>query len=388
MVSCLALVVVCPGAWAQTWVGGEQVTLGEGCVVNIANRTARPGAGGAFAIPNVPFEEGVRSRVRAVCNRGGRLVYGASELLDLREDGAPVKVAFDRVPPLPRRLVLHAVNDDPVIVDADARLSVIALAEMGDGRSLFVSPPTAGTRWTSSDPTVATVDAQGIVTPLRRGEVIVRAQLEGISGSLRVRVEIPADRDGDGLPDEWEVQNGLDPDDPGDALLDVDLDGLDAVQEFAAGTSPVVGDADGDGLLDGDEVARGTDARRADSDGDGLLDGEELRVGTDPGVGDTDNDGISDGAELAYGLDPLGFDETTTVIGRAVDGDGVAVAGAVVLVDDRFGGVTNVAGVFEVGGVPAGVDRLDVSVRAVRGRCWMGRCGWCRCRWGRRMRGW
>ncbi|MEZ4433603.1 MAG: hypothetical protein R3F65_14430 [bacterium] len=52
-------------------------------------------------------------------------------------------------------------------------------------------------------------------------------------------------------------QNGLDPPIRGMRLLDVDLDGLDAVQEFAAGTSPVVVMPLMGRLLDGDEVARG-----------------------------------------------------------------------------------------------------------------------------------
>lgn len=354
-------------AQAQVYFDGRQIKLDDRCVINIANRTARPDASGAFAIPGVPFEEGVRSRVRAVCNHGGQLYYGASPLLDLRDDAGVVRLRFDEVAPLPRRLVLHAVGDDPVIVDPEARLSVIALAEQSDGRQVLVSSPTLGTRWTTSDATVATVSEDGIVTPLRRGDVIIRAQMEGISGSLRVFVRVPDDRDGDGLPDEYEVLNGLDPDDPGDGLVDTDLDGLDNVQEFAAGTSPVLADTDGDGLLDGDELGRDTNPRRADSDGDGLLDGEELRVGTDPGVADSDGDGIVDGAELAFGLDPLAFDETTTVVGRAVDPDGSAVVGAVVLVDERFQGISNAAGVFTIPGVLAGVARLDVNPRLIRG---------------------
>jgi len=34
------------------------------------------------------------------------------------------------------------------------------------------------------------------------------------------------DSDGDGLPDAWEIANGLNPNDPVDALKDPDSDGL------------------------------------------------------------------------------------------------------------------------------------------------------------------
>jgi hypothetical protein len=48
----------------------------------------------------------------------------------------------------------------------------------------------------------------------------------------------PGDRDGDGLPDDYEVANGLNPDDPSDAALDSDGDGFTNLQEYAAGTDP------------------------------------------------------------------------------------------------------------------------------------------------------
>ncbi len=46
------------------------------------------------------------------------------------------------------------------------------------------------------------------------------------------------DADGDGLPNDWELANGLNPNDPGDAADDDDLDGLTNWQEYLAGTNP------------------------------------------------------------------------------------------------------------------------------------------------------
>ena len=122
------------------------------------------------------------------------------------------------------------------------------------------------------------------------------------------------DTDGDGLPDGWEVDNGLDPNDStGDngADGDPDGDGLDNAGEYAARTDPVDPDSDDDGLNDGDEVdTYGTDPADADSDDDGLNDGDEVDTyGTDPADADSDDDGLSDWDEVnVHGTDPLDED--------------------------------------------------------------------------------
>jgi len=66
------------------------------------------------------------------------------------------------------------------------------------------------------------------------------------------------DTDGDGMPDFWEIDNGLNPN-VNDALNDNDGDGLTNIQEYQYHTDPKNKDTDGDGYLDGDEVAQKTD---------------------------------------------------------------------------------------------------------------------------------
>lgn len=59
------------------------------------------------------------------------------------------------------------------------------------------------------------------------------------------------DTDGDGIPDDWEEENGMDPTDPDDAQADADGDGLTNKGEYEAGTDPNNADTDGDGIVDG-----------------------------------------------------------------------------------------------------------------------------------------
>jgi subtilisin family serine protease len=65
------------------------------------------------------------------------------------------------------------------------------------------------------------------------------------------------DFDGDGMPDTWEIDNGLDPRDPGDANEDADGDGLTNLEEYRNGTDPRSADTDGDGVGDREELAAG-----------------------------------------------------------------------------------------------------------------------------------
>jgi hypothetical protein len=145
------------------------------------------------------------------------------------------------------------------------------------------------------------------------------------------------DSDKDGIPDQWEKEHGLDPNDPSDADLDPDNDGFDFdgdgnisqserytnLEEYLNGTNPNNSDSDSDLMIDGWEVGFGFDPLDAsnadeDADGDGYdFDGdgtvsesemytnlEEYLNGTDPLKDDTDSDGMIDGWEIEFGFDP------------------------------------------------------------------------------------
>jgi hypothetical protein len=59
------------------------------------------------------------------------------------------------------------------------------------------------------------------------------------SPSSSAVVRVLADTDGDGMPDEWESANNLNPANSADAALDSDSDGMSNADEYLAGTDPL-----------------------------------------------------------------------------------------------------------------------------------------------------
>ncbi len=60
-------------------------------------------------------------------------------------------------------------------------------------------------------------------------------------GAANAQAAADTDGDGDGIPDAWEIANGLNPNDPLDAALDADGDGQNNKAEYLAGTNPQSG---------------------------------------------------------------------------------------------------------------------------------------------------
>ncbi|MBY4963051.1 GA module-containing protein, partial [Streptococcus suis] len=122
------------------------------------------------------------------------------------------------------------------------------------------------------------------------------------------------DKDGDGISDRQETENGTDP-----SKVDSDNDGFSDKEEGERGTDPTKADSkpassetdtDGDGISNEDEATRGTDPNKSDTDGDGFSDQEEITAGSNPTKADStpanvdkDGDGFTDTEEAAAGTD-------------------------------------------------------------------------------------
>ena len=259
--------------------------LNENCTVSVLNRTAQVDANGNWSIANLPTGFGP-VRARAVCVTNGTTSVGQSGLFTLianQSTGFDATMILGLVTPIPDRVTVTSPN--ATLTSAGVTTPLAVNAHYPSTLTANITAAATGTTYITSNPAIATVSTAGLVQAVSSGTVILQAMNEGATGMVSIRVVLNStDSDHDGIPDDIEIQNGLNPNDPTDALLDADNDGLSNLEEY--------------------------------------------RLGTDMRNADTDGDGITDLLEIRLGLNPTVFDITTTLQGHVVNSSGTAVTGA------------------------------------------------------------
>jgi len=326
---------------------GLASTLDNTCVVNILNRTVQVSVNGGWSLPNVPSNQG-RVRARATCvSPAGQTSAGQSPYFNVSTNGITHvgNIQFSSPDPIPVSLKFFTTGDIVLTtVGETAQLSVIAT--YADGTTENVTSEASGINYITTNPNIIAIDANGVVSAVSNGVVLISARKDGAIATRTVRVVTGGDLDGDGMPDDFEIANGLNPNDPVDAFEDQDGDGLSALEEFNAGTNVNVADTDGDGISDGEELVAGADGfitnpLLADTDGDGLSDRAEIIVGSSP---IDKNDANFAAAVVSLSVIPdtvvMTFNTINTEVSTQLTVKGVVVDGSMIDLTSSTNGTT------------------------------------------------
>lgn len=254
------------------------VAQDSGCTVAILNRTARVQSDGQWAVPNVPAGFGP-VRATMTCQDANGVVIRRSSFLVVPQSGDLTIRSEMQIDQGKRLQSIRIQSPSALIGPGSVLLSVTAVWNDGTTTSLLSS---TGLTLLSSNPQIIAIESTGEVRARQSGRVVLQALYDGFVSFTELRAELTGDQDGDGLPDDFEASNGLNPSDSSDSRADFDRDGLTNLDEFRSGTDLRKPDTDGDGLKDGEEVARGTNPLLADTDGDLIPDGLEVQLGTNP----------------------------------------------------------------------------------------------------------
>lgn len=162
----------------------------------------------------------------------------------------------------PQVFIADNVGPNSPAGEADNWNMVLDIAELGEAAlrrgQPFAFPPVS--TQAAADAYEAVLASAGAIRPVRDAvDARIIADVRNGTGAAidsqddvggwpaYQEAEPPADTDHDAMPDAWETEHGLDPDNAADGSLDKDGDGYTNVEEYLNATDPTAAEAAADG---------------------------------------------------------------------------------------------------------------------------------------------
>ena len=166
----------------------EGLTSFEGWTIMAAGRVVDIAPDGSFTLSNLPENELIR--LTAVRTEPAPTLYAQSDFFVVTPGEpfvlpAPMMVS-EEPPATPESLSL--VPSGIIALAPSQTVALNTQAILSDGMATDVSTSSSGTRYSSSNPAVATVDETGQVSAHETGTVFVTAHNQGISTTKRIAV--------------------------------------------------------------------------------------------------------------------------------------------------------------------------------------------------------
>src|SRR5215216_6021887 len=142
-------------------VGLTQQKLDENCTVSVLNRTVRVNPDGSWVLPNVPANFG-QVKARATCVRNGVTSSGESDYFTIPANGIVnlPTIVMGSTTQIPAALTLTPANPSFTALGQTIQLQVTA--KYPDNSTRDISAASTGTNYTTSNPAIATVSANGL----------------------------------------------------------------------------------------------------------------------------------------------------------------------------------------------------------------------------------
>ena len=158
---------------------GNAQTLNENCIVNILNRVVQVDENGSWSLPNIPANIG-QIRARATCMEDEQVHVGQSDyfLVESNSVNEVPRILFDTYREPPSSLTVSATSSQLNSVGEESKLTVIA--SYADGSSEDVTDSQSGINYFSSRPEIATVSANGVVSAITTGNILVTVRKDGV----------------------------------------------------------------------------------------------------------------------------------------------------------------------------------------------------------------